>query len=71
MSIDLRSVLAFGNALQRATGLRDLIEVAHDGVREQTRYRNVWLAAAADANPGPFRHAPTPSHKGRLSVHAL
>lgn len=51
MSIDLRSVLAFGNALQRATGLRDLIEVAHSGVREQTRFRNVWLAVFEPADP--------------------
>ncbi len=51
MAIDPQGVIAFGNALQRATGLKELIDATHAAVREHTRFRNVWLAVIQPEDP--------------------
>jgi signal transduction histidine kinase len=43
MKKDLQLLMRHAAALQRAMSLRELAEVAWTAVREQTRYRNVWL----------------------------
>lgn len=55
MSIDLDAVLRHASVLQRATTLRELIDVTLEAVRSVTRYRTAWLAVLEPEEPGYLR----------------
>ena len=55
MAINLNEVLRHAGKLQRATTLRELVELTWDAVRSGTRYRTAWLALVEPENPGFFR----------------
>ena len=55
MTIDLNAVLRHASALQRATTLRELVELTWNAVRSETRYRTAWLALVEPEDPEHFR----------------
>lgn len=55
MAIHLNEVLRHASVLQRATTLRELVQLALDAVRSGTRYRTAWLALVEPEDPGFFR----------------
>lgn len=55
MAINLNEVLRHASILQRATTLRELVELTWDAVRSGTRYRTAWLALVEPEDPGFFR----------------
>ncbi len=55
MSMNLRAVLHHASVLQRATTLRELVQLTWEAVRTETRYRTVWLALLEPENPGHLR----------------
>lgn len=55
MAIDLTAVLRHAGVLQRATTLRELVELTYDAVRSETRYRTAWLALVEPEDPAFMR----------------
>ncbi len=53
--MDLDAVLRHASVLQRATTLRELIDLTLDAVRSVTRYRTAWLAVLEPDDPGHLR----------------
>lgn len=55
MAINLNAVLRHAGSLQRATELRELVELTWQAVRSETRYRTAWLALLEPEDPDHFR----------------
>ncbi len=57
MSINLTAVLRHASVLQRATTLRELVNLTYAAVTSETRYRTAWLALVEPEDPEHFRVA--------------